>query len=44
MVALIMKSVVTALRAKPSKSYPKMSYSRNKNGGMRFSPMIPKAV
>ena len=40
----IMRSVVAALRAKPCKPYPKMSYSRNKNGGMKFSPMIPKAV
>ena len=40
----IMRSVVTALRAKPGKPYPKMSYSKNKNGGMKFSPMIPKAV
>ncbi len=40
----IIKSVVTALRAKPARPYPKMSYSRNKNGGMRFSPMIPRAV
>ena len=42
--AAIMRSVVTALRAKPGKPYPKMSYPRNKNGGMKFSPMIPKAV
>ncbi len=40
----IMRSVVTALRAKPGKPYPKMSYSKNKNGGMKFSPMIPKVV
>ncbi len=40
----IMRSVVTALRANPGKPYPKTSYSRNKNGGMKFSPMIPKVV
>lgn len=40
----IIKSVVSALRAKPARPYPKISYSRNKNGGMRFSPMIPRAV
>ena len=39
----IMRKVVAGLKAKPARQ-PKITYSRNKNGGMKFSPMIPKPV